>query len=310
MIIFFVFFGTYNFEKMNVNEKNEYFKYLTVSDEDILWGLHINVVGIAHIHPGIEYPPNGHPSGYYFTWDRGRILEEYQINYITEGSGILETKEGRYNINPGSIILLRPGMWHRYKPHKNLGWREHYIGFNGMYADYLLGTEFFDAEHPVVHVGFQDNILAPFFRILDIIKDEKPGYQQITSGLLIQIMGNMVSCLKNKDFEGKDIERKIRQARIYFRDNLNKNIDAEKLADELNLGYSYFRRMFKKFTGISPVQYHLMLRLQRAKDLLVSTDMSVKEIAIDLGFQSIFYFTRIFRKKIGITPTDFRKKVQ
>lgn len=292
-----------------MTEFNEYFKYLTISEEDRNWGIHINVVGFAHIKPGIVYPPSGHPSGYFFTWERGRVMEEYQINYITEGSGIIETRYGTYPVIPGTIIVIRPSEWHRYKPSKDIGWKEHYIGFEGEYAKHIFSSGFFKDTKPIIQIGFQDDILKAFYNIFDIVRDEKSGYQQVVSGVLIQLLGGIISCVKNKDFEGKDIERKIRKARIYFRDNLDKNIDVEELANDLNIGYSYFRRMFKKFTGISPVQYHLMLRLQRAKDLLVSTDMSVKEIALSLGFQSIFYFTRIFKKKMGVPPTEFRKNI-
>lgn len=287
----------------------EYFKYLTISEEDKNWGVHLNVCGFAHIKPDIHYPPIGHPSGYFFTWERGRVMDEYQINYITEGSGIIETRLGTFPVIPGTIIVIKQGEWHRYKPTKEIGWKEHYVGFQGIYADHIFSTGFYKETKPVIQIGFQDEILKAFYNIFDIVRDEKSAYQQVASGMLIQLLGSIISSVKNKDFEGKDIERKIRKARIYFREHLDKNIDVEKLADELNIGYSYFRRMFKKFTGISPVQYHLMLRLQRAKDLLVSTEMSVKEIALSLGFQSIFYFTRIFKKKMGMPPTEFRKKI-
>lgn len=292
-----------------MSELGEYYKYLTVNEEDKSWGLHLTVTGMAQIEPDIEYPPKGHPSGYLFTWERGRTLDEFQIIYITQGSGIMETEDGAFTINPGSILVIRPGEWHRYRPNINTGWREHYIGFEGLYAEHIFSKGFFKDTPPVIHVGFQDPILVLYYRIQDLCKEEKSGYQQVISGVLVQVLGSIISCVKNKDFEGKDIERKIRKARIYFRDNLDKNIEVEQLAADLNIGYSYFRRMFKKFTGISPVQYHLMLRLQRAKDLLISTDMSVKEIALELGFQSIFYFTRIFKSKTGMAPTEFRKKV-
>jgi transcriptional regulator GlxA family with amidase domain len=95
---------------------------------------------------------------------------------------------------------------------------------------------------------------------------------------------------------------------LYFRENLNSNVNIEELAGDLNVGYSYFRQMFRKYTGISPTQYHLSLRIQKAKDLLVSTNQSFKEIAIDLGFESYFYFSRIFKDKTGQSPLEFRKE--
>jgi AraC-like DNA-binding protein len=84
----------------------------------------------------------------------------------------------------------------------------------------------------------------------------------------------------------------------------------EDLANHFNVGYSYFRQMFRKYTGISPTQYHLSLRIQKAKDLLVSTEMSLKEIALELGFETYFYFSRIFKDKTGKSPMEFRKEHQ
>jgi AraC-like DNA-binding protein len=80
------------------------------------------------------------------------------------------------------------------------------------------------------------------------------------------------------------------------------------MAQKHHVSYSYFRKMFKKYTGVSPGQYHLQLRIMRAKELLISTDKSIKEISYELGFQSIFYFSNMFKKKEGTTPSHFRKK--
>ena len=81
-------------------------------------------------------------------------------------------------------------------------------------------------------------------------------------------------------------------------------------AEESNIGYSYFRKMFKKYTGVPPVQYHLDLKILRAKEMLLNTDRSIKEISYDLGFQSIYYFSRIFKSKLGVSPSAIRKSVR
>jgi AraC-like DNA-binding protein len=67
--------------------------------------------------------------------------------------------------------------------------------------------------------------------------------------------------------------------------------------------------MFKKYTGVPPVQYHLDLKILRAKEMLLYTDKSVKEISYDLGFQSIYYFSRIFKNKLGVSPSEIRKTI-
>ena len=283
------------------------FKYLSVNKQDKQWGGYITVAGYALIPPNSAYPPREHPADHYFTWDKGRILPEYQINYITEGSGIIETRSGTYKIAPGSMLIIFPGVWHRYRPYKSIGWKEHYIGFQGDYLNRIMHNDFFNHNQPVIRLYFQEYILESFNRIITEVGMERAAYQKACLGHLLQILGNSVAIVKNKAFEGKDIEKKIKKAQVHFRDNLNKNVNVEKLASELNIGYSYFRKMFKAFTGISPIQYHLMLKINRAKELLIHTNKGNKEIAYELGFQSVYYFTRIYKKKTGITPTETRK---
>jgi AraC-like DNA-binding protein len=140
------------------------------------------------------------------------------------------------------------------------------------------------------------------------VKDEKAGHQQVCAAKTILMLSLILSVVRNQEFANKTIERKIRQACLFFRENLHTNVNVEKLAGDLHVGYSYFRQMFRKYTGISPIQYHLSLRIQKAKDLLVSTDLSFKEIANELGFESYFYFSRIFKDKTGQSPMEFRKE--
>ncbi|MFA9390254.1 MAG: AraC family transcriptional regulator [Prolixibacteraceae bacterium] len=284
----------------------DFFKYLTVSEEDINWGLYLNVAGISEVSPNSSYPNPKHPSNYFFNWDEGRILDEYQLNYITSGSGIFETKAGKFRINPGTVLLLFPGVWHRYKPDVNSGWTEHYIGFSGAFTKTIFQHEQFNNSNPVLKVGFQDSLIKEFNDIFQLIKDEKPGFQQQCAGKLIFIFGRMISILKTSEFANKDIERIIRKSCLYLRDNLNKNVNIEELAASLHVSYSYFRRMFKKYTGMSPNQYHLGLRIQKSKELIRYSKKSIKQIAFELGFDSLFYFSRIFKTKEGLSPAAFR----
>jgi len=284
-------------------------KYINAGPLDKEWGLYLTVAGFAHIQPSLVYPPGDHPSGYYFTWERGRILQEYQINYITEGSGLFETSNDQFKVVPGSILVLQPGVWHRYKPDPSTGWREHYIGFNGPFCANIFKEAFFQASKPVIYIGFQESMLKLFFEIVQHVKEERTGHQQVSAATTILMLSKILSVVRNQEFAGKTIERTIQKACLYFRENPDRNVNIEELAGELNVGYSYFRQMFRKYTGMPPTQYHLSLRIQRAKDLLASTNISFKEIANDLGFESYFYFSRIFREKTGKSPMEFKKEI-
>ena len=125
--------------------------------------------------------------------------------------------------------------------------------------------------------------------------------------MVMKLLGYIISFEKQKGFSGKGISKVIEEARFMMRQNVEQEINLEELAEKYNVGYSYFRQMFKKYTGVSPGQYHLQLRIIRAKELLVSTNKSIKEISHELGFQTIYYFSYMFKKKEGVNPSEFRK---
>ena len=284
-----------------------FIKYLTSSREDENWGIFLTSAGSLKIPPQTEYPSQKHPGGYFFTWENGRVLKEYQVNYITEGGGILENTYGRFELKKGDVMITFPGEWHRYKPQKLTGWTENYIGFNGPAVSFFLAHNLFDPKSPVIQTGNHEEILDGFLRIFELIKAEPPGFQQIASGMVIKLLGYLVAYHKQKEFSGKEIAGIIEKARFEMRNDVDKQFDLEQFAANNNIGYSYFRRMFKNFTGISPRQYFLQLKIMRARELLLTTDKSIKEISYQLGFDSIYYFSRFFKQKTGMSPSEFRK---
>ena len=92
-----------------------------------------------------------------------------------------------------------------------------------------------------------------------------------------------------------------------MKDRIDHQINLEELANEIGVGYSWFRRMFKHYTGLAPSQYFLQLKLNKAKDLLLNTSLSIKEISVITGFESQYYFSKLFKKRIGISPIQQRK---
>ncbi|MBN1131471.1 MAG: AraC family transcriptional regulator [Bacteroidales bacterium] len=278
--------------------------------EDVRWGLYTNCAGKAVIPPGKVYPPAEHPSGYYFTFKKGRILNEYQLNYITDGEGIYQNHAGTYIVKPGSLMVTKPGDLHRYRPRKNKGWIEHYVGFSGHIANELFSKPALRKKKAVLDIGNREEILGTFYEIFETVINEKPGYQQVSAGLIMKLLGYLVSLDKQKDFAGKRIEKIIRNACYEVRKNVEGKMDFKSFAEENHVGYSYFRKMFKMYTGNPPSQYHLELKMLRAKEMLLHTDMLVKEISDVLGFESVFYFSRLFKQKMGISPTEMRKTVR
>ncbi|MCV9386634.1 AraC family transcriptional regulator [Reichenbachiella ulvae] len=286
----------------------DFFDYLTCSNADRLWGLFLTVVGRYHAPANELYPSKKHPTGYYFEWETGRVLDEFQLNYISDGSGVLQTVEGDFSINAGTLILIRPGMKHRYKPDYETGWTENYIGFNGELSSHFINQTFGNSNVPVIQIGYQIEILDSFQQIIDLVKEQKPAYHQYASGLILKILGSISRCLKTRDIGNQELEELVNKAKAFMWEKVNENIDLQEFSKNHNISYSLFRKVFKMYTGFAPHQYYLDLKMMRAKELLVATDLSVKLITYHLGYDSVFYFSRLFKKKMGVSPTDLRKK--
>ena len=286
---------------------NNFFKYISLNQEEKNWGICLTVAGTTRILPGMEYPSGNHPKGYYFRWERGRILNEYQLIYITDGEGILESKTQKVPVKPGTVILIYPGAWHRYRPKPSSGWNEIYIGIEGDVTDRLMAHPML-RKSQVVACGLQEPLLECYNRILDLVRDGKPGFQFETSGYIVRIIGILISSLKSQEFGNKPTQTAIENIRFLIHQNAEQKIDFKEMAASQNIGYSHFRKQFKKYTGASPVNYHLNLKLLKAKELLLHSDKTLKEIAFETGFFSESYFSRIFKEKIGHSPSSLRSK--
>jgi AraC-like DNA-binding protein len=289
-----------------------YFKYLPVSDEDINWGLHVLNAGYNRIQHNVNYPAPGHPDDHYFNWDNGRVLNEYQIVYISRGRGIFES-EGcqEAGIEEGTVILLFPGEWHRFKPDAETGWDEFWVGFKGDIMENIVKKHFLTPKQCILQMGVDHQIIHLFMEIIAHTKNEQPGYQPLISGIVLHLLGEIYTRTRQDALKQKDIsEMLIEKARVILRTNVNTNIPIENVAEELQVSYSWFRKAFKTFTGMAPHQYLLQLKIEKARLLLTGTTKPIKEIAFELGFESSFYFSRIFKVKMGESPDSYRKTKQ
>lgn len=286
-------------------------KYMLASERDQLWGLTITTVGYEEIAPGESYPTHGHADGYNFEVDKGRILNEYQLLYIIEGEGVFHSdtiREAR--LHEGDIFLLFPGEWHSYHPLPNKGWKKCWIGFRGHNMDDRVRAGFLSPTKPVYHVGFSDVLISLFRTAYQAAVEEAAYSQQLMAGIVNHLIGHMYSMERNIELQTRNQSHvdMINKARLRIRESLESSLTIQQLAEEMGVSYSNFRKLFKEHTGLSPATYQQDLRLQRAKELLTTTDMSIKEIAYRLNFDSPDYFSSKFKQKTGRKPSDMRKQ--
>lgn len=286
-------------------------RYLPLSDEARSRGFYLIAGGYTMIPPGMPYPPLPHPEDHDFRWDRGRTLCEHQLIYITRGSGIFESQRGgRHAITAGMLFTLFPGEWHRYSPNDDTGWDEYWVAFNGALAAGAVAEAGLSPEHPLLACGVDERLVDEFFRIADEMRAEAAGHQFIMAARTILILALASAAAPRHAFENSDSGRILERAKCLLVERVSEPVNVELLAAQLNVGYSWFRRAFRAHTGLSPAQYHLQMRLNRARELLRDTTLPIAAISQRLGFESPEYFARIFKEKCGCTPREYRTGAQ
>ena len=286
-------------------------KYMLANERDMLWGLTVTTIGYEEIQPGDSYPTKGHADGYFFDIEKGRCLNEYQILYISEGEGVFRsasTKEAK--LHEGDMYLLFPGEWHTYHPSKHTGWKSYWIGFKGKNMDDRVTHGFLSPQKPIYHIGFSDSIVTLYKQAYEAALQEAAYSQQLMAGIVNHLIGMMYSLERNIQLMSRNQAHvdMINRARLRIREALESPLTIQQVAEELGVSYSNFRKLFKEHTGFSPAVYQQDLRLQRAKELLTTTDMSIKEIAYQLNFESPDYFSAKFKIKTGRRPSELRNQ--
>jgi len=292
-------------------DKSIHLKYLIANEQDNLWGLTISTVGYQHIESKSSYPPQNHPTRYLFSTDKGRVLEEYQLIYITQGKGdFISDNYKSVSIKEGNMFLLFPGEWHSYKPDKQTGWDEYWIGFSGINIDNRILNGFFNKQKPIFNVGLRQEVVQLYKQAIDVAKAQEAGFQQMLAGIVNYLLGIAYVHNKRSNFSDPQIINKINKAKILMLENFKNSITPESIAEKVNVSYSWFRRIFKQYTGLSPSQYILELKIQKSKELLTNTLNSSQEIAFEAGFDNSDYFCTVFKKRTGMTPVKYREFTQ
>lgn len=278
--------------------------YRPIDNVDRGWGVRLLDAGYATVRPHEAYPPQHHPAPYMFTWEKGRCLEDFHILFIGQGRGVLETAHGgTMRVEAGDAFFLFPGEWHRYRPDPETGWTERWCGFTGEYAAQVMRT-FFSRAQPVVKGAPAESIRRRLRTMTTLF--EKGSIADVPS-LVGELVGLLTDLAPYAEAEGPARSQTITHACDTLAASFRTNVDLEELARSLGMGYSFFRREFKRQTGFSPHAYVLELRFNRAKYLLRETTQSIETVARESGFATLAYFSRLFQKRMGSSPRTWRE---
>ena len=292
-----------------IGVQNSFLHYLPYSEEDEKLGMLCTTVGSYDVQPGIVYPPrkNDHPA-LYRPVAKGRVLPEFQVIYVTRGEGIFSSGDSTFQVKPGSVMLVLPGIKHMYRPQLETGWHEYWVGFKGGYFSQLLEKGRFSTEHIFFETGLHDCVLSFFSQIFDEVRSQRPLYQFKTCALILSLVAEVLTRERRKE-QPNLYEKIVAKAKYLMESNVYSAINLPGISEQLGISTSRLNEIFKTYTSMTPYQYYIHIKIHKAESLLEQEDIPVKEVAFRMGFEDQYYFSRLFKNKTGVSPSGWKKFV-
>lgn len=246
-----------------------------------------------------------HSVGYIdFTGSNSRTVKttgenNYQIIYILEGYGNYTIDTVKFSASQGDIVIIPPNLPHKYNYNNSDNTKVFFIHFSG--------EEFYKIIHSFnlnVHytIGIQNKICERFNDILITLQKKQPLFKEIALNLSLVLISEIISTIHNNISPAK-----LAPAITRINKFPSENLALEDYAKMCILSVSCFSREFKKHTGFSPISYRNIIRINKAKELLISDNLPLNSISSALGFSSYSQFFEKFKKHTGYTPKKYRE---
>jgi len=242
----------------------------------------------------------------------------YHIAIYTKGDGEYSV-EGRFHpAPPGTCVLIHPGQRHDFASH----WRD------SVYSEITFAYESPESKplcisfeellslHTGVDISLLDNIVLPtdqmyvlrnlLMMATDHLNSADPLSQYHGQHDLMTIFNFLIGAAVSAEHEMFS-QTRFERVKAYIEEHYSEHISIDELAKMASLSKGYFFREFKKQFGVSPLAHQQLIRIEAAKTLLKTTTLRCNEIAWQVGFSDVYFFHRIFKKHIGLTPIQFRK---
>lgn len=265
-------------------------------------------------------------------WNYKNVISPYfRLYYIDAGAGEISDISTRLNLEPGFLYMIPSFTLCNLSCQNQLS--QFFIQFFEESSD---GISLFEYNRSVFKVKATNVDILNFARLLEINpgrginRSDNPRiyeksifykeYQELnnqqnmatfteTHGILLQLVSRFLTPEIFKHKEVSHIPVKILNAISYIQLNLHQELSVADLAEKANQHADYFSRLFQQYTGERPLKYIHEKRIERAQYLMVTTQMTYAEIAIQTGFENIFYFSKIFKKITGMSPGNYKKQI-
>lgn len=234
------------------------------------------------------------------------VRERFLLTYVNEGEAVLNINNEKKRFASNDLLVIYPGEKISYKTKKDVPWSISWIGVYGEQIEAFLNAVGVTRENPVLHVVNHD-VLS---KILEEMYIES-SKNTITSKMkCIGMLYEFFSVLTENTAVHTNKQSYIRGAMHYMDFCYDRKITLTEVAKAVNLEKSYFAKIFKKETGVTVTEWVRDIRIKKACHLLENTDLTVQQIAMSVGIENQLYFSKIFKKLMKVSPTEYRKKFE
>lgn len=230
------------------------------------------------------------------------IRNHYLFVLVNSGEATLYG-EKEIILKEHDMLVMCPGEKIYYKA--NTPWSIQWIGLYGDTVEEYTKKLGISGKNPVFHVSLYNELEIVMDKLYSLAKSTTAAGSLLQISLVYNFFSLLFEC-----FDYKDNVDCITTAVKIIDYNFNNDITVEKIAKTLHLTPAHLTRKFRAATGLSPKQYILNKRIEYAKELLANTNSSIFEIANSVGFFDQLYFSRIFKIKEGMSPSEYRKQLQ
>lgn len=256
----------------------------------------------------IGYYPHAY---YHFRERKKEEVNEFILIYCVEGEGWFELDSQRYPVSANQFFILPKQKAHAYGSSSNNSWTIYWIHFNGEKASFF-SDGFNRPQHisPNIDSRIKER-LSLFEEIYSSLSNGySKNYMLYATTILFHFLGSMKFIGEYREYRMEERkESDIVQIAIHFmKENINKKILLADIAKEIKLSVSYFSSLFYEKTGFPPLRYLTHLRVQEACHYLDFTNMKINQISPLVGFEDPLYFSRLFTKTMGISPSEYKAK--
>jgi AraC family transcriptional regulator of arabinose operon len=253
--------------------------------------------------------------GFYPSADLHRMQrsrhDDNLLIYCVEGKGHASTGTWRGTVAPGDILLLPQGVAHHYEADTSDPWTIYWVHFQGsstaVFNQYLGDPE---GDRPVTAAGVSPQLIAQFRGLMAV---HRTGYNTrafINAANQLRHLLTFIALQMREAQANSQHSFKLEEVQSFMLEQIGRQLDLDTLAATAKLSKFHFATKYKALTGYSPIKHFLNMKMEHACHLLDTSELSVKGVAAALGYDDQLYFSRLFRKTVGMSPRTYRSSVR